>query len=246
MASTTIWLARHGEVHNPANVLYGRLPRIRLTPEGRRQARALADFLASRPLAAIYSSPMLRARRTAEAVLASRSDVSRVHIDADLHEVRNGRQGLPLQAPEPIDYDLYAHPRNRDDDDRLRLVFIRRSPFGRHGGQIAFPGGRREPEDPDLLATALREAEEEIGLDRASVEILATLPVIETIATGFRVAPFLGRLTGPPPVWRRQEREIDEILEVPLEDLLHPEAHAIEHWQLPGWSEPREIPFYRI
>ncbi len=137
-------------------------------------------------------------------------------------------------------------PLYRDADGRLRLVFIRRSPFGRHGGQIAFPGGRREPEDPDLLTTALREAEEEIGLDRGSVEVLAALPVIETVATGFRVASFLGRLKCPPPVWRRQETEIDEILEVPLEDLLHPEAHAVEYWQLPGWPEPREIPFYRI
>jgi 8-oxo-dGTP pyrophosphatase MutT (NUDIX family) len=137
-------------------------------------------------------------------------------------------------------------PLYRGADGRLRLVFIRRSPFGVHGGQIAFPGGRREPEDADLLTTALREAEEEIGLDRAMVEVLATLPVIATVATGFRVAPFLGRLEGPPPIWRRQETEIDEILEVPLEDLLHPEAHAVEIWQLPGWPEPREIPFYRI
>ena len=138
-------------------------------------------------------------------------------------------------------------PLYRDTDGRLGLVFIRRGPFGVHGGQIAFPGGRREAEDPDLLTTALREAEEEIGLDRPTVEILATLPVIDTIATGFRVAPFLGRLNGPPPhPWRRQETEIDEILQVPLEDLLHPAAHAVENWQLPGWPEPREIPFYRI
>jgi 8-oxo-dGTP pyrophosphatase MutT (NUDIX family) len=137
-------------------------------------------------------------------------------------------------------------PLYRDPQGRLGLVFIRRSPFGRHGGQIAFPGGRREPEDPDLLATALREADEEIGLDPHSVEILAALPVIETIATGFRVAPFLGRLHELPPTWRRQETEIDEILEVPIEDLLHPEAHAVEEWQLSGWPEPREIPFYWI
>ncbi len=137
-------------------------------------------------------------------------------------------------------------PLYRGSDGRPGLVFIRRSRFGRHGGQIAFPGGRREPEDPDLLTTALREAEEEIGLERRSVEILATLPIVDTVATGFRVAPFLGRLNGPPPVWRRQESEIDEILEVPLEDLTHPDAHAVESWQLPGWPEPRLIPYYRI
>ena len=137
-------------------------------------------------------------------------------------------------------------PIYRDPQDRLRLVFIRRSPFGRHGGQIAFPGGRREPEDADLLTTALREAHEEVGLEPAAVDVLAALPVIETVATGFRVAPFLGRLTGPPPTWKRQETEIDEILEVPLDDLMDPAAHAVEQWQLPGWPEPREIPFYRI
>jgi 8-oxo-dGTP pyrophosphatase MutT (NUDIX family) len=137
-------------------------------------------------------------------------------------------------------------PLYRDPHGRLRLVFIRRGPHGIHGGQIAFPGGRREPEDPDLLTTALREAEEEIGLDRNSVDVLATLPVIETVATGFRVAPFLGRLNGPPPTWRRQETEIDEILEIPIEELLRPEARSVEHWQLPGWTAPREIPFYWI
>jgi 8-oxo-dGTP pyrophosphatase MutT (NUDIX family) len=135
---------------------------------------------------------------------------------------------------------IYRDPRND-----LRLVFIRRSPHGVHGGQIAFPGGRREPEDIDLLATALREAEEEVGLDPAGVEVLTDLPVIETMATGFRVAPFLGRLQGAPPTWRRQETEIDEILQVRLDDL-SPEAHAVEEWRLPGWPEPREIPFYWI
>jgi 8-oxo-dGTP pyrophosphatase MutT (NUDIX family) len=137
-------------------------------------------------------------------------------------------------------------PLYRAADGRLGLIFIRRSPFGQHGGQIAFPGGRREPEDPDLLATALREAEEEIGLARQSVDILATLPIVDTIATGFQIAPFLGRLHGPVPIWRRQETEIDEILEVPLDDLIRPEAHAVEPWQLPGWPAPRMIPYYQI
>jgi 8-oxo-dGTP pyrophosphatase MutT (NUDIX family) len=137
-------------------------------------------------------------------------------------------------------------PVYRDPQGRLRLVFIRRAPHGIHGGQIAFPGGRREPGDADLLATALREAHEEIGLDPASVEVLAELPVIPTTMTGFRVAPFLGRLQGPPPTWKRQETEIDEILEVPLDDLLAPEAHAVESWQLDGWPDAHDVAFYRI
>jgi 8-oxo-dGTP pyrophosphatase MutT (NUDIX family) len=137
-------------------------------------------------------------------------------------------------------------PVYRDPQGRLRLVFIRRAPHGIHGGQIAFPGGRREAGDADLLATALREAHEEIGLDPASVYVLSALPVIPTTTTGFRVAPFLGRLNGPPPTWRRQETEIDEIIEVPIDDLLRADAHAVEDWQLPGWPQPRRIEFYWI
>jgi len=149
-----------------------------------------------------------------------------------------------VTTTELIDSAVLA-PLYRDPRGDLRLVFIRRSPHGRHGGQIAFPGGRREPEDASLLDTALREAEEEVGLDPSEVKVLTDLPIIETFATGFRVAPYLGWLTGAPPTWRRQETEIDEILEVKLQDL-GPDQHDIEYWQLPGWPEPREIAFYWI
>ncbi|MBV9326330.1 MAG: histidine phosphatase family protein [Chloroflexi bacterium] len=113
---TTVWLARHGEVHNPNNVLYGRLPRVGLTAEGRRQAQALADTLRPRPLVAIYSSPMLRARRTADAVLAVHPELGRVRQDSDLIEVRTAWEGEPVEALEQIDWDFYSHPRHPDDD----------------------------------------------------------------------------------------------------------------------------------
>jgi 8-oxo-dGTP pyrophosphatase MutT (NUDIX family) len=151
-----------------------------------------------------------------------------------------------LRSTVPLVDSAVLAPLYRDPEGYLRLVFIRRSPHGLHGGQIAFPGGRREPEDASLLETALREAEEEVGLEPRHVQILTDLPVIETIATGFQIAPFLGRLNGAPPTWRRQETEIEEILEVRLNDLERPEAHAVESWHLPGWPEAREIPFYWI
>jgi 8-oxo-dGTP pyrophosphatase MutT (NUDIX family) len=151
-----------------------------------------------------------------------------------------------LRSTVPLVDSAVLAPLYRDPEGDLRLVFIRRSPHGVHGGQIAFPGGRREPEDASLLETALREAEEEVGLEPNRVEILTDLPVIETMATGFQIAPFLGRLNGAPPTWRRQETEIEEILEVRLSDLVRPEAHAIESWQLDGWPEARDIPFYWI
>jgi broad specificity phosphatase PhoE len=136
---TTVWLARHGEVHNPDNVLYGRLPRVSLTAEGRRQALALADVLRSHSLAAIYSSPMLRARRTAEAVLATHPELGRVRIDSNLLEVRTGWQGEPIEALERIDWDFYTHPRHPEDDtlqaisDRMHR-WLRRM-LTRHSGQ---------------------------------------------------------------------------------------------------------------
>jgi broad specificity phosphatase PhoE len=136
---TTVWLARHGEVHNPNNVLYARLPRLGLTDEGRRQAQALAETLRSRPLAAIYSSPMLRARRTAEAVLAMHPELGRVRIDSNLLEVRTAWQGEPLEALEQIDWDFYTHPRHPEDDtlqaihDRMQRWLGRM--LRRHAGQ---------------------------------------------------------------------------------------------------------------
>jgi probable phosphoglycerate mutase len=124
VAATTVWLARHGEVHNPGNVLYGRMPRMRLTPEGRRQAQAMASFLRTRPLQAIYSSPMLRARRTAEAVLAAHPQLTRVQVNRDLLEVRTGWEGEPLEALERINWDFYANPR-QPEDESLRVIHAR-------------------------------------------------------------------------------------------------------------------------
>jgi broad specificity phosphatase PhoE len=125
---TTVWLARHGEVENPDNILYGRLPRVRLTHEGERQARALGHFLkrSSGPLAAIYSSPMLRARRTAEIVLETQRQLERVRIDSDLHEVRTGWEGEPLASLERIDWDFYTSPRHARDES-LQAIHDRMS-----------------------------------------------------------------------------------------------------------------------
>jgi len=100
------------------------MPRVRLTSEGQRQARAIAEFLRPRRLAAIYSSPMLRARRTAEAALEVHPELQRIRIDSDLHEVRTAWEGEPLAALERIDWDFYTHPR-RPGDESLRDIHDR-------------------------------------------------------------------------------------------------------------------------
>jgi 8-oxo-dGTP pyrophosphatase MutT (NUDIX family) len=78
------------------------------------------------------------------------------------------------------------------------LVFTeRRADLRRHAGEISFPGGRQDEDDADLAATALREAQEEIGLDPAAVEIGEQLPTTGTFVTGFRIHPFVGRIPNP-------------------------------------------------
>ncbi len=78
------------------------------------------------------------------------------------------------------------------------LIFTeRRADLRRHAGEISFPGGRRDPGDADLGATALREAEEEIGLDPAAVELGEALPTTGTFVTGYRIHPFVGRIPHP-------------------------------------------------
>ncbi len=136
-------------------------------------------------------------------------------------------------------------PVHRSAQGDLRLILVRRSEGGIHGGQLAFPGGKPEPADRSLLDTALRETQEEIGLGPESIEVLTELPVAETMMSGFRVSPFLARVAVPPR-WSFAAHEIAEIMDVSVAKLARPEARGrmIEH--LPQWPAPREIEFYRV
>jgi 8-oxo-dGTP pyrophosphatase MutT (NUDIX family) len=111
----------------------------------------------------------------------------------------------------------------RDGDGRLRLVLVVRSDHGIHGGQLGFPGGAAEPGDAGLVETALRETEEEIGLVRDDVEVLAALDPIESHVSSFEVHPFLARVP-PDARWRLQADEIVGLLTPAVEELALPEA----------------------
>jgi 8-oxo-dGTP pyrophosphatase MutT (NUDIX family) len=94
----------------------------------------------------------------------------------------------------------------------------RRADLRRHAGEISFPGGRRDAGDADLSATALREAEEEIGLERTRVSLLGTLPTTSTFATNYVIHPFVATIPAGT-AWRLSEKEVDQVLELPLEEV---------------------------
>jgi 8-oxo-dGTP pyrophosphatase MutT (NUDIX family) len=103
--------------------------------------------------------------------------------------------------------------------DPLTAIFTeRRADLRRHAGEISVPGGRQDEPDEDLRITALREAEEEIGLPRKAVELQGALPPVGTFVTGYRIFPFVGTIERPARL-RPQEAEVARILEFTLADL---------------------------
>jgi 8-oxo-dGTP pyrophosphatase MutT (NUDIX family) len=155
-----------------------------------------------------------RARRAAGTglTLSERDDLARgiravlldpeEAIGLDVH----GRTDAAVLVP------LYLH------DGDLHVVLTRRpGDMRRHAGEVAFPGGRQD-DGEDLRTTALREAEEEVGLPRGDVELLGALKPVPTLATGYAIYPFVG-LIEPGREWVLSPREVEEVIEPSLSDL---------------------------
>ncbi len=107
-------------------------------------------------------------------------------------------------------------------NEGVKVLLTKRSEFvEHHKGEISFPGGKLDDSDSDLLACALRETWEEIGLPPKDVNIIGELDDFYTVATGFLVAPFVGFIPYPYP-FQTSPREIDELLGVPLDVFLDP------------------------
>jgi len=109
----------------------------------------------------------------------------------------------------------------------MQVILTKRSSaLKHHPGQIAFPGGKQDEGDADVVAAALREAEEEIALDRANVEVLGTMPAHETV-TGFIVTPVLARVLAPFDP-RPEPGEVAEVFEAPLSHVTDPTRFIIQ------------------
>jgi 8-oxo-dGTP pyrophosphatase MutT (NUDIX family) len=104
-------------------------------------------------------------------------------------------------------------------EEEPHAVFTKRGTgLRRHPGEISFPGGRRDPQDADLSDTALREAEEEIGLARTEVKLLGQLEPTPTWVTNYVIHPFVGLIPAGR-AWELSPQEVDAVLELPLRAL---------------------------
>lgn len=106
------------------------------------------------------------------------------------------------------------------------LLQVRTSTVEHHRGEISFPGGRRDAVDVTLLDTALRETHEEIGVPSSMVEVFGALDDTETRASNYRVRPFVGAVTPGFDAFRHAEREVSDLLRVPLAHLIDPGSHV--------------------
>ena len=124
----------------------------------------------------------------------------------------------------------------------LHAVFTkRRDDLRRHAGEISFPGGRPDFPDEELRVTALREAEEEIGLPRDEVELVGALPPTGTFVTGYKIHPFVG-VIGPGTEWKLQPNEVDLLHELSIPDLVR----GLEMQRLIRRGVPIRTPTYTV
>ena len=130
--------------------------------------------------------------------------------------------------------------------DDLHISFIKRTthPNDMHSGQISFPGGGKDPEDNTHIDCALRETEEEIGIERSSIQIIGPLTPLFVYASNNMVYPFVGYHKGIPS-FIPDTSEVAEIINVPLTYISSPEIVLTKELKVRGYTLP-EVPYYDV
>ena len=145
----------------------------------------------------------------------------------DFHPLNADIESLPVQGYSPATKRWRPIPAAvlvalvLDEQPHI-LLTVRNQAMARHGGQVALPGGRAEPGEAFPVATALREASEEVGLDPAAVELLGLLDRFDTI-TGYRISPVVG-VVREAPRWQACPQEVAQIFGLPLDSVFDPSS----------------------
>src|SRR5713101_1800533 len=130
-----------------------------------------------------------------------------------------------------------------DQNNETHVAFIRRaSTLRAHSGEIAFRGGATDVSDVSPIVTALREAQEEIGLDPSRVEVLGIMQPVFTVVSNFLITPVVAYLPEGPGILQLQTSEVAEVIVLPLQGLADPAIYHTEEWVRDGM--PRTIYFY--
>lgn len=170
-----------------------------------------------------------------DVVAVLRTQLELVELADTLSDTSEGR--LPHARKAAVLLGLF------EQDGQPSLLFIRRSSTLRaHSGEIAFPGGGFDPTDSSLVMTALREAQEEVGLNPANVEILGVLPPVFTVVSNYLILPVVAFLPAGLGTLQLQPSEVAEIILTPLFGLVNPNIFHTEEWVRDGQS--RTVYFY--
>jgi 8-oxo-dGTP pyrophosphatase MutT (NUDIX family) len=128
-------------------------------------------------------------------------------------------------------------------DGEWHVLFTKRAEhLGEHPGQMSFPGGSREPEDETLRGTALREADEEVGLRAEEARLVGRLDDIQTV-TGYSVRPFVGQV--PDREFDPDEREVAEVVALPVSALIDLENYESEYRDHPVYG-PHRVHYFHV
>lgn len=132
-----------------------------------------------------------------------------------------------------------------DLDHLTRLLLILRKKYpGVHSGQVGFPGGREEPGDRSMLDTALRETEEEVGAESASIEVIRPVSQLFIPPSNFEVYPFMG-VYPRTPIFRKQASEVEDLVEIPLTEFLD-DQNIISTRMTTSYARDIEVPAYSL